>query len=133
MRNSQIEELRKRYKDNLIRYADIGLLFNCIDTLDKVLEQEKNKEFYEKILVEKDRNDFLRCYINSHCSFKVGRNKVGGINKMCEYCEKGKPILHDDSYDFLYIFIKNNQLWEKSMDMGTVINYCPMCGRKLGD
>lgn len=52
---------------------------------------------------------------------------------MCQYCEKEKSILHDDSYDFLNIFIKNNQLWEKSMDMGTDINYCPMCGRKLGE
>lgn len=52
---------------------------------------------------------------------------------MCEYCEKGKSILHDESYDFLNVFIKNDQLWEKSMDMGIDINYCPMCGRKLGD
>lgn len=52
---------------------------------------------------------------------------------MCEYCEKEKSILHDDSYDLLNIFIQGNQLWEKSMDMGIDINYCLMCGRKLGD
>ena len=50
---------------------------------------------------------------------------------MCEYCEKGKSILHDDTYDGLNIFIKNNLLWEKTNDMGTDINYCPICGKKL--
>lgn len=56
---------------------------------------------------------------------------------MCEYCREenniGKSILHDDDFEFLNIFIMNGMLWEKSMDMGTEINYCPMCGRKLGD
>ena len=65
---------------------------------------------------------------------------------MCEYCRDGvgKSILHDNDFEFLNIFIINGMLWEKSMDMGTEINYCPMCrtktsrrwtkiGRKEGD
>ena len=56
---------------------------------------------------------------------------------MCEYCREenniGKSILHDDDFEFLNIFIMNGMLWEKSMDMGTEINYCPMCGRKLAE
>ena len=51
----------------------------------------------------------------------------------CVYCKKEKSILHDEEYFSLNVFIKNNQLWEKSTDMGVDINYCPMCGRKLGD
>lgn len=46
---------------------------------------------------------------------------------MCRYCEEEKSILHDSEFDFLNIFIKNNQLWEKSIDMGTDIFFCPMC------
>lgn len=53
---------------------------------------------------------------------------------MCEYCREGndigKSILHDDDFEFLNIFIMNGMLWEKSMDMGTEINYCPMCRTK---
>lgn len=52
---------------------------------------------------------------------------------MCEYCEKEKPILYDNIFDTLNIFIRNGLLWEKTYDMGTEINYCPMCGRKLGE
>lgn len=52
---------------------------------------------------------------------------------MCEYCEKEKPILYDNIFESLNIFIKNGFLWEKTYDMGTEINYCPMCGRKLGE
>lgn len=53
---------------------------------------------------------------------------------MCEYCREGvgKSILHDDDFEFLNIFIMNGMLWEKSMDMGIEINYCPMCRTKIG-
>ena len=56
---------------------------------------------------------------------------------MCEYCRDGigtgKSILHDDEYSLVNIFIVNGMLWEKTMDMGIEINYCPMCGRKVSD
>lgn len=53
----------------------------------------------------------------------------------CEYCKKGegKSILYDEEYDALNVFIKNGLLWEKTNDMGVEINYCPICGRKLGE
>ena len=53
---------------------------------------------------------------------------------MCEYCREGigKSILHDNDFEFLNIFIMNGMLWEKSMDMGIEINYCPMCRTKIG-
>lgn len=162
MRNSQIEELRKRYNDNVISYDEIGLLFRCIDTLDKVLDQEieknkslelkmqcenyandrlkefidiintlylqgyikdndgkvvkilhsvlnsyidnnnKNVELINKIVELKDRNDFLRCYINSNCPFKVGSNKEIEKNKTLE----AKQIWRIERYKKNYKNIK---------------------------
>lgn len=55
---------------------------------------------------------------------------------MCEYCKEGngigKPLLYDKNFSSLCIFIWYGLLWEKSYDCGIVINYCPICGRKLG-
>lgn len=50
---------------------------------------------------------------------------------MCEYCKKGKALLHDENFEGLYIFILNGMLWDKTYDCGIEINYCPMCGIKL--
>ena len=56
---------------------------------------------------------------------------------MCEYCKEGngvgKALLHDENFESLYIVILNGMLWDKTYDCGIEINYCPMCGRKLGD
>ena len=65
----------------------------------------------------------------------ISNRKRGEINNMCEYCREGngvgKSILHDNDFEFLNIFIMNGMIWEKSMDMGTEINYCPMCRKKV--
>lgn len=59
---------------------------------------------------------------------------------MCEYCEKRKKIEEDEN-DNIYLSI----IGEHLMLLGTLpmisryfgrdilINYCPMCGRKLGE
>ena len=59
---------------------------------------------------------------------------------MCEYCEKGKEIRNDDNIKsfiskahFGYsIIVQTNKLYLDVQNIG-FINYCPMCGRKLGD
>lgn len=56
---------------------------------------------------------------------------------MCEYCEKGKEIRNDNNIKsfiskahFGYSII--SQIHNNCFNLG-FINYCPMCGRKLGD
>lgn len=54
MVNPQIEELRKKYKDNILNYDDIGMLFNAIDTLSRMivgLKQDKYKEDIKEITI----------------------------------------------------------------------------------
>ncbi len=58
---------------------------------------------------------------------------------MCEYCEKGKEIRNDNNIKsfiskahFGYsIIVQTNKLYLDVQNIG-FINYCPMCGRKLG-
>lgn len=55
----------------------------------------------------------------------------------CEYCEEEKPIIDEHSvmvkissfYEELYATYYD-QSWDCKK---ATINYCPMCGRKLGD
>jgi len=50
----QIEELRKKYKDNILNYDDIGMLFNAIDTLSRMiigLKQDIYKEDIKEITI----------------------------------------------------------------------------------
>ena len=54
---------------------------------------------------------------------------------MCKYCEKSELLL--DGMEEL-IYIDNNKLNISNIVNNTInnsqkINYCPMCGRKLGD
>lgn len=57
---------------------------------------------------------------------------------MCEYCEKEKHIeeIIDDNI-YLEIYGKHLRIIGKifSVNFGRdmLINYCPMCGRKLGE
>ena len=57
---------------------------------------------------------------------------------MCEYCEKAKHI-EERKRDNIYFKVwgKHLQVIGKvlSIPLGrdVIINYCPMCGRKLGD
>lgn len=57
---------------------------------------------------------------------------------MCEYCKKEKHI-EEREEDNIYF-----KIWEKHLQVigkifniplarDVIINYCPMCGRKLGD
>ena len=63
---------------------------------------------------------------------------IWGKNKMCKHCEKEKrieEIIKDSIY--LQIYGKHLRVIGKiySINFGrdVLINYCPMCGRKLGD
>ena len=54
---------------------------------------------------------------------------------MCRYCEKSELLL--DGMEEL-IYIDNNKLnisniVNNNINNSKKINYCPMCGRKLGD
>ena len=55
---------------------------------------------------------------------------------MCEYCEKGKKIEEQENDNIhLEIYYKHLRIMGKifSFNFGRdiIINYCPMCGRKL--
>ncbi|MCR5145943.1 MAG: hypothetical protein K6B70_01135 [Clostridia bacterium] len=52
---------------------------------------------------------------------------------MCEYCEKGKILRSINWNELGQINIdKNGNLYAKDDEVFR-INYCPMCGRKLGE
>ena len=52
---------------------------------------------------------------------------------MCEYCE-GKNIITIDGRLAVYINNQNKlKIITVNEEFGEQINYCPMCGRKLGD
>lgn len=60
---------------------------------------------------------------------------------MCEYCEKGKGICRNNKRELgieldsarskLVIYGLDKQNWDISVECK--INYCPMCGKNLGD
>lgn len=55
---------------------------------------------------------------------------------MCEYCEKGKKIEENkDDNTYFTIWGKHLQVTGKLFSYyfgrDVIINYCPMCGRKL--
>lgn len=56
---------------------------------------------------------------------------------MCKYCEGREAILYNYPTDSSEIRIKNEELLFSNFIGNcinyTKINYCPMCGRKLGD
>ena len=57
---------------------------------------------------------------------------------MCEYCEKGKRIEErKDDKIYIKIYGKHLQVIGKifSIPIGrdVIINFCPMCGKKLGE
>ena len=56
----QIEDLRKKYKDDMISYDEIGMLFNVIDVLDRKSKQD---------------NETIKYYLNSQYGKEV-TNKV---------------------------------------------------------
>lgn len=62
--------------------------------------------------------------------------------RMCEYCEKGKPLVIGETNDFgislkyMYFGVYLEAYGYDVHGMGSngldvKINYCPMCGRKL--
>ena len=64
----------------------------------------------------------------------------------CQYCNEGKPLItverldHTFDYNIYNTFIWRNELItlcekEQCLDVEEKcnINYCPMCGRRLGD
>lgn len=72
MLNPQIEELRKKYKDNILNYDDIGMLFNAIDTLSRMIiflkedKKEDTKEItipmseYKELLIIKGKYEEIK-------------------------------------------------------------------------
>ncbi len=54
--------------------------------------------------------------------------------KPCPYCERRVPFLDNDGVEMRLVY--GNQLYasvQHSKMAFVTINYCPMCGRKLGD
>ena len=56
---------------------------------------------------------------------------------MCEYCEKGKKFSEDKTDKIKFdIYGKHLRFFGKVLNFpigrDVLINYCPMCGRKLG-
>ena len=57
---------------------------------------------------------------------------------MCEYCEKGKRIeeVENDNIYF-YIYGKHLRVTGRVLNIplgrDIIIEYCPMCGRRLGE
>lgn len=57
---------------------------------------------------------------------------------MCKYCEKEKRI-EEQKNDNIYFKIYGKHLqvigkvYSLSIGRDVIINYCPMCGRKLGE
>jgi hypothetical protein len=57
--------------------------------------------------------------------------RIGG-NKMCKYCE-GKNIITIENYLAVYInYLSEINILTTDGEFKKKINYCPMCGRKLG-
>ena len=59
-------------------------------------------------------------------------------NKVCDYCKKvrddNEELIYDEITDeYVYITYKNNKFYLRSGICMRQINYCPMCGRKLGE
>lgn len=58
---------------------------------------------------------------------------------MCEYCEEEKKIMENEN-DKIYFYIYGRVLRLCGFILGSipisrnvVINFCPMCGKKLGE
>ena len=56
---------------------------------------------------------------------------------MCEYCEKGKKMTENEDDKLCFqIYYKHLRMYGKVLNMSIgrdiVINYCPMCGKRLG-
>ncbi len=64
--------------------------------------------------------------------------KVKSLVGMCKYCEKEKRI-EENEKDNIYFQIYGKHLrvignlFNFNFGRDILINYCPMCGRKLGD
>lgn len=69
------------------------------------------------------------------------KNSEKVSSKMCEYCERAKPLVTDKSGDKGISLMYPNTLSAYGYDINgansngicTKINYCPMCGRELED
>lgn len=95
--NNQIEELRKKYKDNMISYDEIGMLFNVIDVLDRKSKQD---------------NETIKYYLNSQygkeVTNKVQLSSLYGIHK-----ERHKNV-------DIYIIIKDTKTGTSDIDFKNV-------------
>lgn len=68
--------------------------------------------------------------------FYTGSDQVIGIfrhHKGCKYCSKKAPIINDGWFELRMVY--GNSLTanfgSQRSDSVRLINYCPMCGRKL--
>ncbi len=57
---------------------------------------------------------------------------------MCEYCERGKRIEQEkNDTSYFQIWHKHlrffGKIYSSLFGRDVIINYCPMCGRKLGE
>lgn len=60
---------------------------------------------------------------------------------MCDYCEGRRPVLDSDNgFTGVDAYVNRRELsvsfrcddWTYNADFSALINYCPMCGSKLG-
>ena len=61
---------------------------------------------------------------------------------MCEYCEGRRPVLESgDGFTDADVYVNRRELavsfscddWTYNADFSALIDYCPMCGRKLAE
>jgi glutaredoxin len=60
------------------------------------------------------------------------------MSKDCPYCKRSKPLLNDCENGGPSVYIDNGDgtpltVSTEGYDYEIPINYCPMCGKRLGD
>lgn len=89
--NSQIEELRKKYEDNIISYDEIGMLFNAIDTLD-IKNQENNERVLTNFLDIYNANNTKQDKIQNVLNLCM--NKIKEYNEMLQLFKNDEEIIN---------------------------------------
>lgn len=74
-------------------------------------------------------------YFQSYCCTNANCGYIKRMTFSCDYC-KGKRLLLDNE-DNIAVGIRENILklvqYDKKVDYYREINYCPMCGRAVGN
>lgn len=114
----QIEDLRKKYKDNMISYDEIGMLFHVIDVLDRKSKQDNEtikyylnsqygKEVTNKVQLSSLYGERKEIYKNVDVILYVGDDEekiVYGDIDFLIYENFIKIIAHKEDKDFITIY-----------------------------